>query len=111
MSHDLFTYSPAPAARNSDPITSHQAAQRHPFKRQKDCLAVLIVHSHHPAGLTDFELASMMRRQQTSLGKRRGELRDSGMIEQTDKRRPAPSGSPAIVWRITDAGLNEVARK
>lgn len=109
MTDDLFTY--RPAARNTDPVTSHQAAQRHPFKRQKDCLAVLIVHSHHPAGLTDFELAHMMRRQQTSVGKRRGELRDSGLIEETEIKRKSPSGSPALVWRITEAGMKEAARK
>lgn len=99
---DLFSV----AARRSDPETSHQAADRHPALRQTDRRAALLAHAAYPAGLTDFELADIMGRQQTSAGKRRGELRDLGMIEQTKDRRPAPSRSPAIVWRITADGIN-----
>jgi hypothetical protein len=94
----------APAARATDPETSAQAADAHPWIRRVDRLAVLIAHANHPNGLTDFELADIVKRQQTSAGKRRGELRDLGMIEQTDERRAAPSGSMAIVWKITDIG-------
>jgi hypothetical protein len=56
-------------------------------------------------GLTDFELAARLSRQQTSSGKRRGELRDLGLVADTGRRRPAPSGSAAIVWAITPLGL------
>lgn len=101
---DLF----APAARNTDPETSHAAASEHPDIRDNDRRLVLITHAAHPNGLTDFELAALLRRQQTSLGKRRGELRDMGLIEQTELRRPAPSGSSAIVWRITATGMGIV---
>lgn len=55
-------------------------------------------------GLTDFELADLMGRQQTSAGKRRGELRDNGLVVDSGMKRPAPSGSLAIVWAITDLG-------
>jgi hypothetical protein len=58
-----------------------------------------------PDGLTDFELADIMGRQQTSAGKRRGELRDIGLVSDTGYRRPAPSGSMAIVWAITRQGV------
>jgi len=50
-----------------------------------------------------------MGRQQTSAGKRRGELRDAGYIEDGLMRRPAPSGSMAIVWCITAKGRAELA--
>jgi len=45
---------------------------------------------------TDFEIAKGLGKQQTSVGKRRLELKcvDTGL------RRPAPSGSPAVVWRL-----------
>lgn len=33
-----------------------------------------------------------------------GELVALGFVERTDVRRPSPTGSPAIVWRITAAG-------
>lgn len=92
-----------PGARNSDPETSHRAAARDPDRKMRDRTAVLRAHYEHPDGLTDFELAEIVGRQQTSAGKRRGELRDMGLIEATELRRPAPSGSPAIVWRILRA--------
>lgn len=94
----LFTWQPA--ARISDPATSHEAANEHQAIRARDRAAVLQIHRDNPDGLTDFELAEKMGRQQTSVGKRRGELRDLGLIEATAERRPSPSGSSAIVWRI-----------
>lgn len=60
--------------------------------------------------LTDFELASQTGWQQTSIGKRRGECRDAGLIEAAEVngqplRRPSPSGSMAQAWRLTPAGF------
>jgi len=101
---DLFTWEASANARNTDPETSHQAAAASPALRTLDRRQVLALHAAHPCGLTDFELAALAERQQTSFGKRRGELRDAGMIEETPLRRRAPSGSPAIVWRITPYG-------
>lgn len=89
-----------PTARRADPDTSIAAGARDPNRRQRDRDAVLAVHRAHPDGLTDFELSAVLGRQQTSVGKRRGELRDAGLIEATSERRRSPSGSPAIVWRI-----------
>jgi hypothetical protein len=93
-----------PGARDSDPRTSHEAAQRDPYIRAHDRMLTLMDHFHHPDGLTDFELAANNNRQQTSLGKRRGELRDMGLIYDTGRTRPAPSGSSAIVWALTTKG-------
>jgi hypothetical protein len=97
---DLF----GPGARHSDPDTSHKAAERAPSVRAHDRRLVLHEHYEHPDGLTDFELAANLGRQQTSVGKRRGELRDIGLIKDTGFTRPAPSGSQAIVWALTPAG-------
>lgn len=102
---DLFSHVWGPAARTTDPVTSHQAAARTPKVRGEDRIKALKMHALHSGGLTDFELAGLMDRQQTSAGKRRGELRDLGLIEQTEERRAAPSGAQAIVWRITATGL------
>lgn len=98
---DLFG---EPTARRTDPETSHRAADRMKPLAGADRITVLIAHFSHCGGLTDFELASFLGRQQTSVGKRRGELRDVGYIEATEIKRPAPSGSGAIVWRITERG-------
>ncbi len=99
-------------ARATDPDTSHQAAViaiRSAATNRELALAELA--AVHPDGLTDFELADRTGVQQTSIGRRRGELRDAGLVERCDDgtghtlKRPSPTGSPSIVWRCTDAGL------
>lgn len=95
-----------PAARKTDPLTSHQAAERASKHADTDRDRVLQVHAKHPHGLTDFQLAEIMGSQQTSCGKRRHDLVMRGYIRATRLRRPAPSGSPSIVWIITPLGLD-----
>lgn len=99
---DLFSY--VPNYRTNDPETSIAAALRNPAGRAIDARRVLECHHQRPDGLTDFELANLVDRKQTSAGKRRGELRDKGLIEATALRRPSDTGSSAIVWRITALG-------
>lgn len=97
-----------PAFRLTDPPTSRAAAKARPNSRRGDRLKVLRLLARHPLGLTDFEIAEKVNRQQTSAGKRRGELRDLGLVFDSGETRPAPSGSMAIVWRITEAGIAEI---
>lgn len=88
-----------PVARRSDPITSHRAAadaKRGAATLRARCLEALRAH---PEGLTDFQLADLLGSQQTSAGKRRGELVAAGLVEATEETRPSPSGSQARVWR------------
>ena len=99
--HDLFAHA---AARATDPDTSWTAALARLSGKATDRRTALHAHANARDGLTDFELACLMERQQTSAGKRRGELRDLELVFDTGRRRPAPSGSPAIVWRITELG-------
>lgn len=94
-SHDGLTR----MARPTDPDTSWDAASDASIKADTHRARVLATLRSHPDGLTDFELAECLGLQQTSAGKRRGELRDKGLVEDTGLRRPAPSGSLAIVWR------------
>jgi hypothetical protein len=107
MRLDLFDYAAEiVGARSTDPDTSHEAAVRNLSGRNTDrrrALAALVAVGDD--GLTDFELAARLSRQQTSAGKRRGELRDLGLVADTGRRRSAPSGSAAIVWAITPLGL------
>lgn len=100
-----------PRHRTGDQSTSIQASRAVVFRASADRLLVLRTLSDHADGLTDFELAEMTGRQQTSLGKRRGECVAAGLVESVmvgdvTLRRPAPSGAAAIVWRITQAGLD-----
>lgn len=101
---DMPAWFPAPTARASDPETSHTAAARASVRAATDRALVLRIHQQWTAGLTDFELAEIAGRQQTSLGVRRGDLRKAGLIRDSGLKRPAPSGSPATVWIITDEG-------
>ncbi len=102
-----------PAARHSDPSTSRMAADRSAMKASEGRLAVLLHLSVKP--MTDFELAVETKRAQTSIGKRRGECRDHGLVQIAldgrgeEVKRPAPSGSPALVWEITQAGREYLA--
>src|SRR4051812_2233140 len=95
LAPDLFSL--PPSARNTDPDTSHIAASRDKAFRNKDRVAALRAIGAAPDGLTDYELAAKIDRQQNSAGKRRGELRDYGYVEATKDRRPSPTGSPTIV--------------
>lgn len=100
--------SPSPFARKTDPETSKRAVSI--ANLTKDRAAVLKAHSGFASdGLTDFELADLLGKQQTSVGKRRGELCAVNLIRATKLRRPAPSGSLAIVWQITPVGMQRAA--
>lgn len=86
--------------RRTDPATSVLAAldalPRATSHRER-ALAALRAAGEH--GLTDFELATLTGLAQTSIGCRRKELRDAGLVAAREgARRPAPSGSLAQVW-------------
>lgn len=101
------------AYRNSDPDTSRLAAADAAVNAGTLRKAVLdVLRMFGPQ--TDFEIATNLRRLdypcagQTSAGKRRLELERAGLVERLIVdgevvRRPAPSGSLAIVWRAVTA--------
>jgi len=113
-SYQLTLTFPAPAARHSDPPTAHAAARDATFAASNGRLIALRTLAAHPAGLTDFDLADKTGWQQSSIGKRRGECMSTGYVEPATYtgpdgqphyvKRAAPSGSLAIVWRITESG-------
>lgn len=96
--------------RATDPETSRQAARRAARGMSAGQLAALRALAAHPDGLTDFELAAITGRQQTSIGCRRKDVCRAGLAESTGNTRPSPTGSPATVWRITAAGLDYMRR-
>jgi hypothetical protein len=105
-----FDFRPREAARATDDVTSVMAAEDAARNVSRGRMLALRLHYAHPAGLTDFELAKLSGWAQTSIGKRRGDLMNpkyfpTPLIEKTQETRPAPSGSPARVWRITRAGM------
>lgn len=99
-----------PKTRTRDWVTSVEAAAG--VRQSAGRLLALRTLAANPSGLTDFELADLTDRQQTSIGKRRGELFKFGLVEVAldvhgqPIKRPAPSGSLALVWRVTQAGMD-----
>ena len=96
-----------PAVRSNDPDTCVEPSQP---RMSNGRLKALAAHYLHPDGLTDFELAAITDTAQTSIGVRRAELVKAGLVIGTTERRPSPSGSLAIVWRITSQGVGFIVR-
>lgn len=89
-----------PDVRASDPDTSVAAAvgNRPQRVRHKE-IVLAALRAAGPSGLTDFELAVRVGLQQTSCGKRRGDLVKDGLVRPlVGVRRPSPSGALAQVW-------------
>lgn len=98
-----------PLARRGDPETSYAAARDASVHASAGRLLAMRYLTH--GGYTDYELADATGWQQNSIGKRRGELMNAGLVRaarENDgaiRKRPAPSGSMAIVWEATERGL------
>jgi hypothetical protein len=109
---------PVSPARKTDPITSFIAANGNVEGKAKDRIRALLAIDESINGLTDFELAEVTGSQQTSIGKRRGELTgivkgkqvDIAYVENSGMRRPSPTGSPSIVWQCTERGHQVAAQ-
>lgn len=118
--HDIWGWFPqhyvlGPAARNTDPITSHQAARAQtPAKVRSEHRLVLELLRWEP--LTDFDLAerasqTLQRKvKSVSIGKRRGELRDLGLVADSGLKGRSDTGSAAIRWALSEAGQAELNR-
>ena len=89
-------------ARTGDPDTSSSTSGR--AKRGLGQRLVLAALRTRPKGLTDFGLAAVTGVKQTSIGKRRGELRDAGLVEDSGRREQSDTGASAIVWTLTTEG-------
>jgi DNA-binding MarR family transcriptional regulator len=100
----------SPTARNTDPLTSHEAAYDTSFRASKHrVLAIMTLHRFGP--LTDYELAERTGLQQNSIGKRRKDCQDAGLVtfyrdaDGNKIKRLAPSKSKCLVWTLTNEGV------
>lgn len=112
-----------PAARAGDPDTSQKAARANPVQRSTLRHRVLWELYQVPGGMTDFAIAQRLglSHLRGSVAKRRQELTaqrlgvsEALVRERTDERghtitASTDTGSPAIVWRITEAGRRLIA--
>jgi transcription initiation factor IIE alpha subunit len=95
-------------ARRNDLETSYEAARDASKKAPNHRLIALQALSEH-GPMTDYELAEKTGLQQNSIGKRRKDCQDIGlvdffMLDGEKERRKTPSGSSAYVWQITELG-------
>ena len=90
---------PPPAHHNAPARTSRAAADRiagHAARQRAEVLAVIVRAGAHGATDAEIEAATGIRAQ--SVSPRRGELRALGLVVESDRRRPTPSGHRAAVW-------------
>lgn len=89
------------AARLTDPVTSLDAALSvERGKAREDYARVLDLLAQH-GPLSDFDLARLTGIKQTSIGKRRGELRDAGLVQEFDRLGVSDTGSACLRWALT----------
>lgn len=107
----LFDATPGPY-RHGQPDTARAAAESNlPVKGTQRAKVLLILARAGEFGATDFELAEAAGIVRPHVaGTRRKELADRGFVEATDRRRNTDTGSSAVVWQITPAGLEVVAQ-
>lgn len=118
MSDQLAINFPAPAARRSDQNTSHLAkviAITNSAANRR--LVLRALYEHGP--LSDFDLERITGVQQTSIGKRRGDCVEAGLVVRAFRLDPltfdrvaddgvSPSNSPCARWELTPAGRDFV---
>ena len=101
-------------ARTFDPDTAHEAAESITDRQRRAVYRAVLeaLYEHGPS--TDHDLARYVSGKlqhpiiQTSVGKRRGELRDSGQVTDSGFKGKTPSGARAIRWALTTAGESAV---
>lgn len=99
-----------PMARATDPDTAHHAAWSAANTDHRAVYVAILAAVHEHGPLTDYHLSLHVARRtgtpilRTSVGKRRGELRDMGLMADSGHRAKTDTNSTAIRWAITAAG-------
>lgn len=102
-----------PNAKSTDPRTSHDAADFAKLHASEGrLLALQSLRDNGPQ--TDYELEASTGWQQNSIGKRRLECQQVGLVRHYlyggfKQRRFNKSGARSYVWEITDAGKTFLA--
>lgn len=87
-------------ARHSDPVTSHQAAERSVEFSGKHASAIFCWLKDHPAGGTKDEIARGTGIDAIAVARRIKELRDTAGVHDSGETRKTPTGRNATVWRV-----------
>jgi len=94
-------------SKRTDPITSHQAAERasRSFGKHKQHVMDLFERAGY-RGLTDYELEQQSELRATAAQKRRSDLARDGFLVWNGEFRETDTGSKAKVWIILDNTVN-----
>ena len=82
----------------SNPTTSREAAKAIQPRLGALQQVVLTCLRTHPDGLTEREIENLLWRDGNTIRPRLVELRDRGLVKDSGKTRPSPSGRASIVW-------------
>lgn len=101
-----------PAARATDDVTSHLAAQEHTAsgQRERHCAIVLRAVKSHP-GKTSFELSLRCPLDRYEVARRLPDLLVTELVQKGPRRRCEVSGKLALTWYPAghDAELQQAA--
>jgi len=104
-----------PKARNTDPETSHEAAESiSEDKLRQSQEAVLQLFKNDPSGFTDYEMVRtyqqlmvtpgqnifLHHQSESGLRTRRKELVDKGLVKDSGQKAKLPSGRRGIIWTL-----------
>ena len=75
-------------------MAAKKASKRGPNQRQR-----VLEHLQAVGEATDYEIGQALGILRSSAAKRRQELTEAGLVEDSNKRRNTDTGTSAIVWR------------
>jgi hypothetical protein len=94
---------PAPVHRNAHDTEYEAARFVEPRTGTLRALALATITEAGDRGLTHNELAAITGKRHYSIAPRVTELVEMGWVRDSGLRRPTDTGSPAIVWILTEA--------
>jgi len=98
----MGTHIDTPAARSTDPLSSHAAAdavtESGARRRQKYAVAAAL-DAHGGAGITTRELAAAAGMDRYMVGRRMKECERAGLAQRGEHVRRGPGSRPEQVWR------------
>lgn len=99
-------------ARATDPKTSKAAADFVKAKATTARVRLMTAHAANPQGLTDEEAAKICGvNLRSEYATRCSELVRAGLLQDTEQTRLGDSGTPRLVRRITDLGVQKMLER
>lgn len=89
----------SPAARSTDPITSHLASEEHTASGKRACHIAIVIDAvrRHP-GMTSAELAPICKLERHEVARRTADAEKCGAIRKGEIRKCDIGGRCAVTW-------------